>query len=103
MTSASADDLLARLDGTARIEGSRLVVTDPPRFRRDVIERLVNDAVFNPEAELRDAARWLIWSASQALGCGSASIHELYLARGRGEFSPPASRSRPSMCGRPPT
>ncbi len=88
MTSASADDLLARLDGTARIEGSRLVVTDAPRFRRDVIERLVVDAVFNPEAELRDAARWLIWSASQALGCGSASIHELYMARGRGEFPP---------------
>jgi fructose/tagatose bisphosphate aldolase len=28
----------------------------------------------------------VIWSASQALGCPSASIHELYLARGRGEF-----------------
>ena len=27
----------------------------------------------------------MIWSASQALGCGSASIHELYRARGRGE------------------
>lgn len=88
MTSASADDLLTRLDGTAHVEGSRLIVTDAPRFRRDVIERLVHDAVFNPEAELRDAARWLIWSASQALGCGSASIHELYMARGRGEFSP---------------
>ena len=88
MTSASADDLLARLDGTARIEGSRLVVTEASRFRREVIERLVNDAVFNSDAELRDATRWLIWSASQALGCGSASIHELYLARGRGEFSP---------------
>ena len=88
MTSASADDLLARLDGTARIEGSRLTVTDPARFRREAIERLVDDAVFNPDQALRDGARWLIWSASQALGCGSASIHELYLARGRGEFSP---------------
>ena len=88
MTSASADDLLARLDGTAHVEGSRLIVTDAPRFRRDAIERLVHDAVFNTESELRDAARWLIWSASQALGCGSASIHEFYMARGRGEFSP---------------
>ncbi len=88
MTSASADDLLARLDGTARVEGSRLVVTDAPRFRREVIERLVNDAVFNSDEALRGAARWLIWSASQALGCGSASIHELYMARGRGDFSP---------------
>jgi fructose/tagatose bisphosphate aldolase len=88
VTSASADDLLLRLDGTAHIEGSRLDVTDASRFRREVIERLVNDAVFNPDEALRDAARWLIWSASQALGCGAASIHELYMARGRGDFSP---------------
>ncbi len=32
----------------------------------------------------------MIWSASQALGCGSASIHELYRARGRGEIPPTA-------------
>lgn len=90
MTSASADRLLVSLDGSAHIEGSRLVLTDAPRFRDEAIERLVHDAVFNPDAALRDAARWLIWSASQALGCGSASIHELYMARGRGEF--PATR-----------
>ena len=38
----------------------------------------------------------MIWSASQALGCRSASIHELYLARGRGEFDATGSRCRPS-------
>jgi fructose-bisphosphate aldolase, class II len=86
MTSASAQDLLAGLDGIARIQGSRLLVDAPARLRGDAIDRLVEDAVFNPEEGLRDAARWLIWSASQALGCGSASIHELYMARGRGEF-----------------
>jgi len=37
---------------------------------------------------VRDATRWVIWSASQALGCPSASIHELYAARGRGEIEP---------------
>jgi len=90
MTASGADALLAALDGTARIEASRVVVTDAPRFRAEAIDRLVRDAVFNPDEALRDAARWLIWSASQALGSGSASIHELYLARGRGEFSPTA-------------
>ena len=90
MSAHGADALLASLDGTARIRGSRLEVTDAPRFRAEVIDRLVRDAVFDPDEALRDAARWLIWSASQALGCGSASIHELYLARGRGEFSPTA-------------
>ena len=90
MTSARPQELLAGLDGIARIEGSRLVVTDAPRLRAEAIDRLVDDAVFNPDTAQRDAARWLIWSASQALGCGSASIHVLYMARGRGEF--PATR-----------
>jgi len=88
MTSPAADALLAGLDGTARIVGPRLDVTDAPRFRAEAIDRLVRDAVFNADDGLREAARWLIWSASQALGCGSASIHDLYLARGRGEFAP---------------
>jgi len=86
MTAAGVDTLLAALDGTARIEASRLAVTDAPRFRAEAIDRLVRDAVFNQDEAVRDGARWLIWSASQALGSGSASIHELYLARGRGEF-----------------
>jgi fructose/tagatose bisphosphate aldolase len=86
MTAATAHDLLAGLDGIARIKESRLLVDDATRLRGAVIDELVEEAVFNPDETLRDAARWLIWSASQALGCGSASIHELYMARGRGEF-----------------
>ncbi len=88
MTASTLDELLARLDGVARIVGDRLEVDDPHRLRSDLIDGLVNEAVFAPDTEQRDAARWLIWSASQALGCGSASIHELYMARGRGEFDP---------------
>jgi len=86
MTVASAHDLLAGLDGIARIQGARLLVDDETRLRGEAIDGLVEDAVFNSDEAVRDAARWLIWSASQALGCGSASIHELYVARGRGEF-----------------
>jgi fructose-bisphosphate aldolase, class II len=90
MTSPMADGLLASLDGTAKIAGSRLEVTDANRFREEVVDRLVFDAVFHADEATRDAARWLIWSASQALGCASASIHELYMARGRGEIPPTA-------------
>ncbi|HET6379921.1 MAG TPA: class II fructose-bisphosphate aldolase [candidate division Zixibacteria bacterium] len=88
MSMVSADTLVARLNGIACIRGHRLEVTDPARFRTEVLDDLVFDAVFHPDSDLRDAARWIIWSASQALGCGSASIHELYMARGRGEFEP---------------
>ena len=34
-----------------------------------------------------EAAQWLVWEASQELGAHSASIQELYAARGRGEVS----------------
>src|SRR6188474_2538761 len=52
------------------------------------MDELAFEAVFSADEALRDACRWVIWSASQALACSSASIHELYLARGRGEFDP---------------
>ncbi|HEY8922534.1 MAG TPA: class II fructose-bisphosphate aldolase, partial [Candidatus Limnocylindria bacterium] len=87
MSVASAHDLLAGLDGIARIQGTRLLIDDESRLRGEAMDGLVEDAVFNADEAVRDAARWLIWSASQALGCGSASIHELYMARGRGEFA----------------
>ncbi len=51
------------------------------------LDELVREAVFGgPEG--REQARWLIWEIGQAAGVRPASIHELYLARGRGEVPP---------------
>jgi fructose/tagatose bisphosphate aldolase len=88
MTVASHADLLDLIAPAARIDGDRLVISDEAVFRGELIDALVFEAVFNPDEPLRNVARWLIWEASQALGCPSASIHELYMARGRGEFEP---------------
>ena len=85
MNDASADALVRRLEPVARLSGTELRISDAAQFRGELIDGLVHDAVFAEDAGARDAARWLIWAASQALGCGSASIHELYMARGRGE------------------
>ena len=87
MSIASVQDLRARLQGVATISDSNLAVDDEARLRGDVMDDLAFAAVFGDE-DVREAARWVIWSASQALGCGSASIHDLYLARGRGEIGP---------------
>jgi fructose/tagatose bisphosphate aldolase len=87
VTYASVDDLLMALGGAASIRGDALEVADEPRLRGELMDDLAFAAVFGGD-DLRDAARWVIWSASQALGCGSASIHDLYVARGRGEFDP---------------
>jgi len=51
------------------------------------MDELVRQAVFGgPEA--REQARWLIWEIGQEAGVRPASIHELYLARGRGDVRP---------------
>jgi fructose/tagatose bisphosphate aldolase len=88
VTLGSATDLRDRLAGVVAIDDGAVRILDEARFRGDEIDALVFDAVFASDAGLREAARWVIWSASQALGCGSASIHDLYIARGRGEIDP---------------
>ena len=89
MTVSAVDDLQGRLAGVATITDTGIDVHDERTVRGAIADELAFAAVFG-SAELRDAARWLIWSASQALGCGSASIHDLYRARGRGEVPPTA-------------
>src|SRR5207253_1502276 len=51
------------------------------------LDDLVRQAVFGSGPE-REQARWLIWEIGQQAGVRPASIHELYLARGRGEVPP---------------
>ncbi len=86
MTVAPADALRSALAPAAAITPAGLDISDPAAFRGPLTDRLVRDAVFHRDPEVRDAARWAIWSASQALGCPSASIQDLYAARGRGEY-----------------
>jgi fructose/tagatose bisphosphate aldolase len=60
------------------------------------MDALVRDAVFG-DADERHHARWLIWEIGQAVGVRPASIHELYMARGRGDthgFTVPAINVR---------
>jgi fructose/tagatose bisphosphate aldolase len=80
-------DLIAQLTGAAHLAGGGLVIDDEARFRADVAADLAWTAAFTSDDPTAEAARWIIWEASQALGARSASIHELYMARGRGEVS----------------
>jgi fructose-bisphosphate aldolase, class II len=89
MTLSAVDDLQRRVAGFATITEDGLDVHDEAQLRGEMADELAFAAVFGSD-ELRDAARWIIWSASQALGCASTSIHDLYRARGRGEFPPTA-------------
>ena len=84
---ASVGELVSYLDGICHIEGERLVIDDAAAFRASGIKDLAWSATFSEDEGVVEAARWMVWEASQELGCPSASIHELYMARSRDEYS----------------
>jgi len=83
----SIADLLGNLAGIAHVDGDRLVIDDEARFRSQAAADLAWTAAFTADDATAEAARWLVWEASQALGVHSASIQDLYMARARGEIS----------------
>lgn len=93
---AGVVDLLSRVSSAVRVTSAGVEVENEDRLRSEAIDRLVRAAVFAADDE-RDTARWLIGEAGRLLGIRPASIHELYLARGRGEaggFTVPAMNVR---------
>jgi fructose/tagatose bisphosphate aldolase len=89
-------DALGLYGGAVAPSGAGVVVRDAAKLRSPATDRLVRQAVFGAGDE-RDAARWLLWELGQATGVRPASIHELYMARGRGEcggFTVPAINVR---------
>ncbi len=83
----SAVDLLAQLRGIVRVDAGGLVIEDEARLRSDGIRDLAWTAAFTKDDGAAEAARWIVWEASQLLGSQSASIQDLYVARSRGEVS----------------
>jgi fructose/tagatose bisphosphate aldolase len=70
---------------------------DDPAVRQSAaMDALVREAVFGDE-DAKTRARWMLWEIGQRAGVRPASIHDLYMARGRGEvpaFTTPAMNVR---------
>lgn len=79
----SVDELKKSCSGALEISGDSLKIKDEHRLRNECIDRLAWNAVFSGDGVVRDAAKWIIWEASLALGCPSSSIHDLYMARAK--------------------
>ncbi len=76
---------LRRVLGTAiAVDSGKLAVKDAAALASPMMDALVRLAVFGDAAE-KEWARWVIWEAGRAVGTYSASIHDFYMARGRGE------------------
>lgn len=92
----SVEELLDSLIGSVRVDGNAVEVDNERLIRREIGD-VVYTAVFG-EGLVRDTARWLIWEIGRELGINLASIHELYMAAGRGDrpktFTVPAINVR---------
>src|SRR5258706_4426972 len=76
-------DLLALVGDSLSSDGATVTVTDAAGFRANV-GKLVQVSALESGAR-QGLARFLIRAAALELGVFPASIHELYLARGRGD------------------
>jgi fructose/tagatose bisphosphate aldolase len=85
--SDSVAGLTSALAGVAAPDGDRLRIDDERAFRSSGIRDLAWTAAFTEDPATAEAAQWIVWEAAQSLGARSASIHELYMARARGEVS----------------
>ncbi len=83
MTKTKSEQLF---EGAVVVKDGTVTVTDASRIAGAHVDALVRQAVFGNDDQKADA-RWLIWEIAQALGIHPASIHDLYIARGKGAYS----------------
>ena len=94
---SSVKEMSDAVKPAAAVLSDRVSVTDGAAVTGELIDRLVATAVFGSEAELRGTARWIVRSLAAAAGIRPASIHDLYMAMGRGDargFTVPAINVR---------
>ena len=90
-------ELLKLLEGSATFENDQVVIIDEDKLRLK-IENLVKAAVLEEDELKRYIARYLVRVVAAAAGVYPSSIHDLYLACGRGDvpnnFTVPAINLR---------
>lgn len=96
-TAKHALGIVSELEGAIRLTPTgRLRILDEQALKTH-IDRLAQDSALT-EGAAQGVARWLVAECAEALGIRLASIHDLYMARGRGEtrtdFTVPAMNLR---------
>ena len=81
-------ELLDRIAPAVRVtDAGGVEIVDDTVLRGGGMDELASASALHDEEDVRDTARWIIGEVGQQLGVWPASIHDLYLARGRGEVS----------------
>jgi len=87
MLYTTKEDLLKNIKGIIDIQkGGDVSIANKEALKNKAIDKIVYNAVFNSDTNLRDISRWLVRAAGNALGNVSSSIQSLYDAMGRREY-----------------
>jgi len=93
----TAKEMVDAVKPAATVLTDKVSVTNVGALGPDTIDRLAWTAAFGVNPEVRGTARWILRSLAAAAGVRPASIHDLYMAMGRGEaggFTVPAINVR---------
>jgi len=82
----SVAGLMRAVNGSVKVIDGGVTVSDKAAVRGDVMDTLAWNAAFG-ENGVAEAARYLIRAIGLAIGVFPASIHEYYIAAGRGEIT----------------
>jgi fructose-bisphosphate aldolase class II len=95
MVFQSIKELTEALKPSAVVLSDRVTVSAPAS--PELIDRLAYTAAFGADPEIKGTARWVLLHLGAAAGIRFASIHDLYMAMGRGDaggFTVPAINVR---------
>ena len=93
----SVKDMSEALAPAAAVSSDSVSVTNRSAVTGEHVDQLARTAAFGADADVRGTARWIIRSLAAAAGIRPASIHDLYMAIGRGAtggFTVPAINVR---------
>ncbi len=93
----NSEELKSFLEGVVSAENGNVSILDENKLRESVIDDLIYTAVFAEDENLREETKALIREIANEFGAVASSIHDLYMAMGRGEvrdFTTPAVNIR---------
>ncbi len=77
----SVRELLESCQGTLEVTNNQLEIQNPDHLKKQLIDALIYNGIFNKDVNIREFIFWLIWEAAGVLNIQLASIQELYEAR----------------------
>jgi triosephosphate isomerase/fructose/tagatose bisphosphate aldolase len=78
--------LLNNIKEIITVYKERVIIHDINRLREETVDYLANEAALNENLDVRKAASRILAEVGELLGINSSSIHNIYMARRRGEI-----------------